>query len=770
MKTMTKLFQQAERAKKGAVGLAIFIWLFVSSHGSCTVSGSWELYFDSVRLTDAASPIYVGPNVLVNITNLGTLLGMTVVPCPTGYEIRSTDGRRWRYNPPDAFLASDSHIVYCSVPPIQQGISLFLPVETVAQLAGLAVDIDSIGKKIVFRKLDRVIDTTIAQVTLEDGWHVFTIPKPTVKVVEHEPVTPSSVSTKINLPSDKEKLNVRMGVGYVQSVDWGFELGASGKVGGGQLDFLAWLTEWEGSTRLKNSRLSWINRDRGIGFEIGDMYAETWGLVRGAKYTWNAGDDTWPSIGVYAKTDKTKNTECLVALSDSLSIGKNLKLRGEVGSDESLYSNMVCQLGDLEIMGFLRHLPDKQGESKGVYVSLPFFERGSLFYGKSYSRDVDQRLNKYEVIGVHFPITRTWDLMFQQAEYRGEDVSNTMRSVGLAIPVTPRMRFLIRYQENSSEVDFLSGKLVNLDTRANSLLTSLSLFANERLYLDYQLNRYSQGGRTTSYEQLVANYRLGPKTSFQIVSGFPNITSSDLLRLRINHEITDGLSLLVDYGRLSPYQSSEDLFGKRGFSIMLRKTWPLAVPAMGATVSGVVLDQLGHPVEKVAVGLGNYVALTDKDGRYEFKYVPAGSYRIRILEESIPADYKATSSTEELVVKGCRRYQANFILTPLGCISGCVFIDRNENGSYDRGEGVPNIAVCANERATATDKEGMFSFYNLEPGIYLIRIASEVLNSRYVVVGPDRLEAELKPRESISDVKFQIAEKKRPIIFVPVDE
>lgn len=748
---------------------------FISGIAFLVVTGavavSYDVYYDTLKLTDAAMPIPRGSTVLVNVTNVGAFLGLTVIPDLDGYVLQTADGRKWRLESSNTFLTSESRMVLCSVPPILQGTSLFLPSETIAEITGLILEVDSMGNRLIFRKAGVSLPSQTEPVeSLADGWQAFTIAKSKPVTVEDKTINSRQLSPTVHLPPSRDTLNVRVGLGHVQDVDWGMELRASGRLAGGQLDFLAWLTNCDGSTRLKNSHLSWLHRVRGVGVEAGDMYSETWGLVRGVRYTWNAGDDTWPSIGVYAKTDKTNNTESLVSFRDTVSIGKYFRLRSEVGSDESLYTNLIWRAGDIELMSFLRHLPERRGDNKGLYISFPFLGRGSAFYGTSSLENGDQDSSTYEVWGLRFPIVRNWDLTLQQTEYVSEGVSTTSRSIGLFLPLASQLYLLLRYQENAYENQFLSGELVNIRSGVTSLLTSLSLFASPRLQLDYQLNRYSQDGQVGSYEQLITNYRLSPRTAIQLVSGFPNITDSNLLRARVNHDLGNGFSLVVDYGRLSPYQSSDALFGKRGFTVLLRKTWPLSVPLQGATVRGVIRDELGQPVESVAVGLGQYIAVTDKNGVYEFKCVPAGSYHIRVLDESIPADYKAKSSAQELSIGPHDKCTVDFTLIPLGCISGCVFIDRNESGKYDEGEGVADVPICVDHMATSTNKDGIFNFYNLEPGLYTVRVATEALDARYALVDESKVQVEMRPKESVNGIEFRITERKRPIVFVPVDE
>lgn len=749
------------------IAVTLYLSLAIPTPGRAG-SGSWEVWYETTRLTDAASPLPVGPAVLLDVTSIGPVLGISVFPEDSGFSLQAADGRRWRWEVGSAYLSSGSEVMPLTIPPIQQGISVLLSADAIAELSGLQLSMDAVSKQLIFGNPGLAEPETPAQEDIGDGWQVFTITKPRPA----EPLTrPGARRRQANLtaPPSRDRFDVGVGLGYVQDVDWGMELTASGKVWGGETSFWGLLTRNDRSTRLKNSHLIWLDREGGRGVEAGDLYAETWGLVRGVRYSWDAGGNRWPSLGFYLKTDRTDNEEALVAYRDRLAIGRNFYVRGEVGSDESTYANAVYKRRGFEFFAFRRHLPDDRGKNEGVFASCAIFPQVSLFYGTSSSTDSEGRDSRLETVGMRLPLLKRCSLILQQTENDNEHHSWTMRSVGLTVPLARSIHLFLRYQKNSSDVDVFAGRLINLHSDTTSLLTSLSLFANKRLYLNYQRSRYSQGRQTSYFEQLITNYRLSPRTSLQMVSGFPNIADSDLLRLRLNHQLGDNVSLLVDYGRLAPYQSAKDLFGKRGFMVMLRKTWPLRVPARGGAVSGAVTDQLAQPIENITVQLGPYTAMTDKDGKYSFDYVPTGTYSIRIPDESIPADYKVGSAMHEAKVRRGSRQTFNFSLTPLGSITGHVYLDRDGDGKYDRGEGIADVAVCANDFATATNKDGIFTFYNLEPGSYVIMVATEVLDRRYTLRRDGQIKVELQPQGSVAGIEFQLEERKKPIIFTTLD-
>jgi len=748
------------------IAVTMTAMMTISSSGRAA-TGAWEVLYGNRDLTNAAAPLPMGDTVLVNATNIGPILGISVFPEGTGVLIRGADGRNWRWEPGDSSLYSDGHVIPLSCPAIQQGLSLFLEAEAIAELSRLAVAVDAPSKRVLFHRPDFIGSLPTARDGIGDGWQPFTIAKaqPLKPEGQRDPARMHAIP---NPPPPRDRLDVGLGLGYVEDIDWGMQLTASGKVWGGTTNLWALFTSGNEGSKLHSTHFTWLDREGGTGVEAGDLYSEIWGLVRGFRYSWNARGSRWSSLGLYLKTDRTQNRETAVAYRDGFRVSRNLRVQGEVGTDESSYATAEYDKDPLQVFGFHRHLPDNQGTDKGLFGSLAISRGVSLFYGTHSTTDSRAEESTCQTVGLRLPLLKQCNLALEQTEYKRGYGSLTTRSAGLTVPLANSVNLLIRYQENSSDRDAFSGHLLALHTNASSLLTSLSLFASPRVRLNYYRHRYAYGGQTFYYEQLLTNYRLSSRTTLQAISGFPNITDTDLLRLRLEHQWADGMSLLLDYGRLAPYQSVKDVFGKRGYMIMLRKTWPTWVPARGGKVSGRVLDQLGQPVNSITVRLGPYTAVSDKRGQYSFEAVPSGTYPIAIASESVPADYKVTTEKQELKVNRDSRHDVTLSLIPLGCITGRVYVDRDNNGRYDPGEEVRNVAVCVDNRATATGKEGRFAFYNLDPGHYAVRIAVEVLDKRYAPKGVSQLEVELRPQESITDVEFRLQERKKPILFVDI--
>ena len=77
---------------------------------------------------------------------------------------------------------------------------------------------------------------------------------------------------------------------------------------------------------------------------------------------------------------------------------------------------------------------------------------------------------------------------------------------------------------------------------------------------------------------------------------------------------------------------------------------------------------------------------------------------------------------ERLTVTAKTRTSADLRVAPLNAIHGRVYCDDNENGRFDRGEGVAGVAVHLGDRTTSTDNDGAYTFSNLWPSNYALTL------------------------------------------------
>jgi protocatechuate 3,4-dioxygenase beta subunit len=198
---------------------------------------------------------------------------------------------------------------------------------------------------------------------------------------------------------------------------------------------------------------------------------------------------------------------------------------------------------------------------------------------------------------------------------------------------------------------------------------------------------------------------------------------------------------------------------------MLFKNWHHGTPTRGAVVRGRVVDHTGRAVAGARVKLGRYQVDTDSSGRYAFRHVPRGDYELALVPSYLPADYAWDGRRIQLALTSFAHVTADLLVAPLNALHGRVYVDRNQNGRFDRDEGLTRVAVHLADRVTSTDENGTYSFYNLNPGRYTVRLNADKLPSDLEAVGATEQTVELADTGPVTDVEFRVVHKVKPIIF-----
>jgi len=202
---------------------------------------------------------------------------------------------------------------------------------------------------------------------------------------------------------------------------------------------------------------------------------------------------------------------------------------------------------------------------------------------------------------------------------------------------------------------------------------------------------------------------------------------------------------------------------------MVRREWDATTPARGGRVEGRVADMLGNPLQGAVVQLGDYSCVTDDRGRYQFRAVPPGTYKLSVDEGRLPADYRSDSLPGEIVVAGSTRRNIDLKVVPLSSICGSVVLVKDTDGRQTR-EALAGIVLRLKDAATATLADGSFGFYNLEPGSYTIALDKDRLPPDYVLASPAEVVAELKPDSPTTGIQFLLVRREKPIEFQPLEK
>jgi hypothetical protein len=290
-----------------------------------------------------------------------------------------------------------------------------------------------------------------------------------------------------------------------------------------------------------------------------------------------------------------------------------------------------------------------------------------------------------------------------------------------------------------------------------------------RVQLNYQVaTQWYSTVAAQRWTELQTVVTLTKSTSLHGVTGFPDITSARRFRFGLQQTLPRGFRLAVDYGALPAFQSSvQDRQEHARFLVMVRRTLAMPTPAAGAEVTGRVVDQEGEPVPGAAVTLGPYVTTVRSDGSYKFAHVPTGDYDLALDEEHLPARYASDGVTQHVHVSG-GRVEADLHAIPLHAIHGHVFVDRNGNGEFDTGEGVPNVVMrlSARDVVTMTNDEGVYGFYNVLPGVFDVQLDTERLSKDFQVASAATIAVTLDAAgKARTGIDFRLAPREKPIVL-----
>ncbi|MBW3625078.1 MAG: carboxypeptidase regulatory-like domain-containing protein, partial [Armatimonadetes bacterium] len=569
-------------------------------------------------------------------------------------------------------------------------------------------------------------------------------------------------------PASRDTLRLGLGLGYVQGADFGWNVSAQGGVKGVQVSADTLLTQGKDGFKFYNGRVSLRDPSQKWGVDLGDLGTEIWGARRGVRYSWKQGENRWPWISLYLPGNTLGKSGLTFAYGDEIRVGRNGLVAGEVASNGSYFLRSHLQPGNrVSLFGYTRGGPLK---GYGLLANVRMGREVNLYGSLSRNSSRFNRLDQ-QTLGIRMPLIRGVDLTLENSRTRTEGDRSTLNSVMLGAPVGP-FRLYTRYEWGGRRIssdlgpDFLFPEL-----RSRNWTAILLFPSSRRLHFDYQMRRYWNGnGSAQSWNQVMATYKVNPKTNFQVISGFPDVTNPDQFRLRVDREINRDLSVKLDYGRMTPYQSTTRVRQRQGFTFFVTKQFGVSTPVKGGTLKGRVLDQAGQPVPHIVVRCGPYSTPTDTEGRYAIRHLPGGSYTVSLDEGSLPADYQAKEIKREIKVRAKKTHELDFQVIPLSTVSGTVYEDKNANGRPDPDEGVPGAVVQMDGFVTATDKTGQYAFYNVAPGPHRVELDGGRLSKDRMPAGPTESSVHLHPGKPVTGVDFAVKQRQKDILFQDMAE
>ena len=171
----------------------------------------WHITLDGADITGPAAPLDWQKVPGVNITALAPALGLSVAVTEDELALRDLSGIEWRARNGDASLTATGRSWPLSFPLLIQGTAAYLPLDTIAEIAGLRLNVDSSTKQAGLGSSQRE-----APPSAPEGWEPFTLEKSAAEQLRPGRTIGSGFRQgDLSLPPNHDRLRLGFGVGYV---------------------------------------------------------------------------------------------------------------------------------------------------------------------------------------------------------------------------------------------------------------------------------------------------------------------------------------------------------------------------------------------------------------------------------------------------------------------------------------------------------------------------------------------------------------------------
>ena len=149
----------------------------------------------------------------------------------------------------------------------------------------------------------------------------------------------------------------------------------------------------------------------------------------------------------------------------------------------------------------------------------------------------------------------------------------------------------------------------------------------------------------------------------------------------------------------------------------------------------------------IKVAAGPFEATSDESGRFVLK-LPPGKWTLRLVEATLPVELIPERTEVELALREKETVRVVFPLSVRGRIQGRVEVKVEEGRTPPKTRFAVEVADARGRSvALYTDPDGRFDLPGLRPGVYAVRLMTELLPPGYKAL-IDRVEVRLAPGET----------------------
>ena len=299
-------------------------------------------------------------------------------------------------------------------------------------------------------------------------------------------------------------------------------------------------------------------------------------------------------------------------------------------------------------------------------------------------------------------------------------------------------------------------------------------YKQANLNLNYQISEITAGTNASADDLMPSD------SSNREFNGKTNVLMSSLnYTLRNNHAVSLR-SYWISYRNESGTTQET--------SFLLSYAIPFGVPVRKKKniggIQGTVSDADGKPLEKIVIEVGGLTAITDKTGEFTFPGFKPGTYYVSVEQGSIGLGRITTEKAPfPVVVRGGETSRVSISITPSCRVTGRLSLRQPDSAGKARTEtkqdqarefslkGIEGmedknksalklvnilVEISRGEESVrqVTDDKGQFSFYDLRPGMWTLKVAADNLPP-YHYVEKESYSVELKSgEEQVIDIQI----------------
>jgi hypothetical protein len=183
------------------------------------------------------------------------------------------------------------------------------------------------------------------------------------------------------------------------------------------------------------------------------------------------------------------------------------------------------------------------------------------------------------------------------------------------------------------------------------------------------------------------------------------------------------------------YNLVKNSLNKKELSIQFRYTCTINIPLSKkkdiGTLTGKIINNGVAHVDGIMINLDGNIAISDKKGNFEFPAVKVGTYTLALNESNIGLNAIAeVAGPYRVTIEPGRVTKFEISLTRSARIQGSLVIredeTNNQKGYYPIKEDIENLIIEASNGVeifrVMTDRDGNFSFEDLRPGNWHVKI------------------------------------------------